>query len=453
MLRMILFVFMFAFTTTIAAWEGHAQLTDLVLNGWEQANKGVTKYLNREVKSESLHAFLAATKDKLPAKMQEIELWLVKHEEGYRPVPTNLYYDPSQSACANDIEVCFKKALRINLNVPLDNVVYDPRRQYVNVSHAKPITDENQIMLPQLVTHSMQLHYTSLPWGSSIRIRDVIATASEQPDYGLDVFLYEDNPSSFGKIYGFGRQVIGVATVPFSSQALFHMSTYRESKLILTLMPRLKEDYPEYRAYLYFSLSRFAAETGHAYWAAKFLGWGLHYIQDMTQPYHSSLSMGLPFHTSLYALLKDMAGYHQSLIDLKNIQANRHILLENLTTYLVTQPNQQLKKYYEIINASFSVADNNDYSLKCDMQRQFIRNEMNVRMEGLAPAYSALMENAIPAKYVSDPQFNAESYHDYEQLFLHDMTEANRLEFGNMIAQAFRLLSLYTRSCIKSYGG
>src|SRR5207253_10903199 len=129
---------------------------------------------------------------------------------------------------------------------------------------------------------------------------------------------------------------IGNAALPFQSQVLFHMSAYHEDARIISLLPRLNEDYPEYRAFLYLKLSRFAAKTHHLYWSAVFLGWGLHYLQDMTQPYHTSIAYGLDPNVVLSALAEMAKNNYVPYIELGTIQTNRHVLLENLTKTIVT---------------------------------------------------------------------------------------------------------------------
>ncbi|MDE1976327.1 MAG: hypothetical protein KGI84_03585, partial [Elusimicrobia bacterium] len=41
------------------------------------------------------------------------------------------------------------------------------------------------------------------------------------------------------------------------------------------------------RCRIYFQLSILAADTGHLYWAARFLAWSMHYAQDAAQPFHT----------------------------------------------------------------------------------------------------------------------------------------------------------------------
>ena len=88
-------------------------------------------------------------------------------------------------------------------------------------------------------------------------------------------------------MYGFGPQPFGDARFPYSSQAPFHMGFFHESAVVYAAAGFLQRSWPDWRAYQYMGLARLAFATGHPYWAYRFLGWGLHHVQDLTQPYHA----------------------------------------------------------------------------------------------------------------------------------------------------------------------
>ena len=88
----------------------------------------------------------------------------------------------------------------------------------------------------------------------------------------------------FGAKNGFPVQPFGNPKYAYSSQAPFHMAFFYESGLIYSAGPFIKQTYPDYRTYIYQTLARYAFATGHDYWGYRFMGWGLHYIGDLTQP-------------------------------------------------------------------------------------------------------------------------------------------------------------------------
>lgn len=50
-----------------------------------------------------------------------------------------------------------------------------------------------------------------------------------------------------------------------------------------------------YRAALYAKLAEGAFMTGHLYWGFRFLAWAIHYVQDVTQPWHTVYLPGFSF--------------------------------------------------------------------------------------------------------------------------------------------------------------
>lgn len=392
------------------AWENHAQMTALVLADWAKQDAHAAQYLQEPIKAESLASFLQATQGSLPEKLRDIEQWLVKHEPGYRRLPVALIYDPEQAACHGNLETCFKKAIRVNLDVATPCVVYNQQDTLAIVAE-----------------------------GSQVMRADVIAAATLQPDLGLDLFLYEDSPSDFGKLYGFGTQPLGLET-PIGSQVMFHMSAYGENKLVLFMKPRLKENYPEARAYLYAQLSRYAKENGHPYWSAIFMGWSLHYIQDMTQPYHTSLSLGIKPTRAFYKLLQSALGYHKPLDSLKLIQENRHVLLEKLTAWLLSSGQSVSALHHYALDKTLP---------PCDLSQAFIRDIMQPRMQAIATAFPVLLKASLPSQYVSNADFNVDKFDHYADLYLREMSDQQRRQFNQALQPVLGLFGAYTRQCIR----
>lgn len=83
--------------------------------------------------------------------------------------------------------------------------------------------------------------FISLNEGDTISADQVLISATDEPDYDLDLHLFEDNNSEVGKIYGFGLQPFGNPAVEYSSQAPFHMGFFYEPKIIFSLAGFLKK--------------------------------------------------------------------------------------------------------------------------------------------------------------------------------------------------------------------
>ena len=75
------------------------------------------------------------------------------------------------------------------------------------------------------------------------------------------------------------------------------------------------------------------SQRGHPYWGWRFAGWALHYIQDLTQPYHASVLPGVGVPTMLWINTLDLAGFHTRKVHAVNLVTNRHLAIENYQLY------------------------------------------------------------------------------------------------------------------------
>jgi len=449
MLRLFCTILLIIFSNQIMAWENHAMLTRIVLDNWGVSNAPVSKYLNQNIKPESLQAFLNATKKTLPDKLMKIESWAQANENGYKSLPGNLAYQPSRSDCKNNLELCFRKALRINLDVALRPIIYDESSYYSHQRGFTAITDLRKIMPDYVASGFNMQHFAFIPNNGKVRVADVIATGSIQPDFGFDTFLYEDSQTAFGKIYGFGTQPLGNPALAFNSQMLFHMSAYHEDPKILALIPRLNENYPEYRAFLYLNLSQFAAENNHPYWAALFLGWGLHYVQDLTQPYHSKIAYGLDTNVVLSAIMETGKKNFAPFSQLETLQINRHVILENLTNTMLTSADGDL--YKKIFENSLKNKNINAKLPVCAINNFYLRKEVSAKAANIIPNFEKLLMSAVPSHYVNDSTFHVKTTMDLNKLFSQEMSKEQKTRFVAGVAQSLGLYGAYTRKCVAAY--
>lgn len=166
--------------------------------------------------------------------------------------------------------------------------------------------------------------------GQLVRPLDVLASASDEPDYGMDIHLFEDNGTTFGKADGFGKQPFGNPALELNSQAPFHMGFFHESRLLNWAAPELKRTFVTLRIEQYLKLSRLAFARHHPYWGWRFMGFGLHYIQDLAQPYHTTVLPGVSTFTLVGASLLDAIGVKGPKKSIIQRASDEHLLLEKL---------------------------------------------------------------------------------------------------------------------------
>ena len=105
--------------------------------------------------------------------------------------------------------------------------------------------------------------------GRTISARQVLSSYAGEPDWGMDKGL---NASRDQTLMG------GTDPKQTSSQGFRHMSF---------LLGRMGEA-PD-RTQLFFDLGARAIQKGHPYWGFRFVAWGMHYLEDMGTPVHTSM--------------------------------------------------------------------------------------------------------------------------------------------------------------------
>jgi hypothetical protein len=297
----------------VSAWEGHGVATRAALEALG-ASPAVTV--------EPIDAFVAAERPRLAAALDEEEAWARVHVPGYPPTPEPLRLagrDPATPA-----RTALLEALRMNPEVPLALYLQelapgDDRRP--------PIAWASVGVLPS-PPRPDRWRFRALRPGEAVAPLDVVSTASDEPDHGADVGLFEDAGTPQGRRYGLGPLPFGNPRLVFGTQAPFHMGLWHESRLVLWLAPSLARTFPEVRLHQCAALARLAFATGHGYWGWRFLGWGLHYVQDLTQPYHAAAAPGVSTARLLAVGALDALGVHGPKRDLVQLVTNRHLALE-----------------------------------------------------------------------------------------------------------------------------
>jgi hypothetical protein len=175
--------------------------------------------------------------------------------------------------------------------------------------------------------------YLSAGPGKTLSTADILCTYADEPDWGMDqgLFLRED--------YGYGPLPFG-ADRGVSSQAPFHMAFYYESPVLVRLFPQLKKSFMEERIRMFFALARLAFANEIDYWGWRFTAWAMHYLQDLTQPYHAK---AIP--VSIFKVLRPLlaaGGIRNAVEKNKNLLRNRHTLFEAAVHFML---NDAFKRY------------------------------------------------------------------------------------------------------------
>ena len=308
-------------STVVHAWSDHASLAWPLLRVMPEVQNA------EPLRVETLSEFVVAERTAIAELLAQHEDWALQNLEHYAALPTELIFDPA--AADADLEIAFLNAIRIN---PTRS--YQPYRQLMSF---EPKTAQETLIAVSELTFlqgtiaSNDSRYVSLASGDFVSAAAVVSTASDEPDFGLDIGLYADNGTEHGKRYGFGNQPFGNPNLEYGSQAPFHMGFYHLDWLTSLAQPGLLQTYPLYRTELYRKLAVLAFSTGHDYWGWRFMGWGLHYVGDLAQPYHAVPLPDTGILESLWIVATGKTGEALQLV------SNRHGVIEAFQKAIVAQ--------------------------------------------------------------------------------------------------------------------
>lgn len=275
-----------------------------------------------QVDVEPLEQFLSQQYPAVSALLDEQERFAREHFVQYPPRPDSLRLP---AVPGDNLRNDFLAALRINPRIHLAMVIQPlPGKDLPEREHLRA----EQVMVEQTLSPWNRQRFIRVADGEKVAPLAVLASAADEPDYGHDINLFSDNPGEAGALYGFGSQSFGDARFQYSSQAPFHMGFFHESAVVNAAAGFLQRSWPDWRAYQYMGLARLAFATDHPYWGYRFLGWGLHHVQDLTQPYHAKPLPGVELASLLLLESKALVGFDADKQAAIERVATRHMEVE-----------------------------------------------------------------------------------------------------------------------------
>jgi len=265
----------------------------------------------------ALEAFLSLAKDPLREVLKWYYELLDRKVQGTAAQRGAIAEIPKEILTTAD----FLAALKLNVNCPLQYVrVLSPEEISPDAPH-----DPSRAGPPGGI-------YVQTRQAEAIQAREILCTFSDEPDWGMDQDLFSVAQ------YGYGSCPFGPGHGP-SSQAPFHMAFLHENPLVMALRPSLGRSFMGERIQLFFALAGLAIESGVDYWGWRFAAWAMHYLQDITQPYHAR-----PFPAARLPLLIRFILHpnpRRFAAKNENYLKNRHILFESAVHFLL---NEAVKK-------------------------------------------------------------------------------------------------------------
>jgi hypothetical protein len=416
------------------AWTDHTKLSYIIFA--DDPN------VKETVPAESLDSFIEKEKHGLSQVLTAEEQWLRTNLPYYAPLPDSLRFSETQKGAK--LHHSFIRAIRINPVIPIalykripDGGKADPGHQIVSF---------DKVALPFLLFLKLEnLQIEIIKPGERMSALSVLATAADEPDYGLDIGLYMDSKTAFGSGYGFGDQPFGNPGLAYATQAPFHMGFYHESPIISLAAPFTKKSGSEYRFNLFSALSSYAFHSGHPYWGYRFAGWALHYLQDSGVVYHERMLPGV----STFAAVKSAAlGDKKTQAAFLNEVSNKHYLYEDYAFYALTD----LAKAKITANPMIDALKDRSNDRKVPAMYPFYISEVSGAISaGRSDKVDAVVKKAFPAKFVSDSSYlygvTEPPIDIYEYVHKTNPAGAAALEKSN--EQSFRYLGSYSRRYIE----
>ncbi len=373
------------------AWNNHA------LGTWPALTPMPELSALQPVQAESLSSFLAADGPGVAAVLAQEEAWARRNVPAYPPRPEALAFRAA-GASGDALVARFVAATRIN---PQSRLALFLQLPPGGDPAGRPTLPASAVTTFEHSESSRLDTFVALREGEPVPVIDVIASASDEPDYGLDIGLWSDNATRYGQVYGLGRQPFGNPAIAFSSQGPMHMGFFHEPAIVYAAAPFLRRTFPEYRVHLWQSLAARAFRGGHPYWGWRFAGWALHYVQDLTQPYHARVLPGAGTLRMMWIDALDVAGLHGPKDRVIVFVTNRHLALENYQLHWLHDALSRRNANDAALKALRGSAGEGAAPFRDGSLRQTISRESYDAADGI----DAVLVAALPPRYTSDPSY------------------------------------------------
>jgi hypothetical protein len=389
-MRLLLALFALLLPSLAQAWGNH---TPMCYRAFER----MPEVAHAEpVKAEPLADFLRTEEAAIARTLDAQEAWARQHLQHHAPRPEALRFVATAGRSDAERRAAFLSALRLSPRSRLALYLQpDPRE----AASARLPLEAAAVTVVQPAAGSTQ-RFVALQPGEAVAPLAVLASACDEPDYGHDLNLFDDNPGH--PDYGFGNQPFGNPAVAIGSQAPFHMGFFHQGAVFNALAPSFARTFTELRVQQYGGLAVLAWQTGHAYWGWRFAGMALHHVEDLAQPYHASAAPGATLARMMWVNLKAQLGAPADRQGLVVLQGNRHFVLEQFQTRWIIDAARQHRDG-PLEQALRDAARDGRYP---PWSPAYVREVVAAEAFAAGPATDAAVVVGAPAKFVSDPNLD-----------------------------------------------
>ncbi|MDX1959860.1 MAG: hypothetical protein SFU98_14915 [Leptospiraceae bacterium] len=416
-MKHLIFIITVLISLPVLSWTNHFIVSYYSLLSMQEIQTA------KPVVVESLDNFVKKEAAGLAKLLEEQEEYARKNFPNYSPRSNDLKFDPT----SKNLKKSFLESLRVNPNIKLALFL-----QKISSEKLKQRMPYQKVSVFEKDEWLEKYIFQELKEGQSVSPFEVTATAADEPDYGLDIGLFSNNESEHGKVYGFGEQPFGDPRKFYGSQAPFHMGFFHEAGVIYAMAGFIKRTNPEYRIYLYNTLAKYAFQTGHDYWGYRFSGWGLHYIGDLTQPYHSTLFPGKSTLGLIWTNISGKKARDEAVIRL----SDRHTAIEHYEYYLLDKIIKSGEKDNKFLNAFQVLSNDSKYP---EFTFSYVRDVLSKESNGRADDLDERIEKSEAVMLFKDRDF------DFSK-FKEDETTAKVQE---ILIELFQSVGSHTRNFLR----
>jgi hypothetical protein len=387
------------------------------------------------VKVVPLEVFLRDQEKTIEALLQSQDAWARANLDFYPPIPPTMAFQADAQRSDAERKRAFLLALRMNPTMPLPLFYSPDPRAPLPGERSKALHFSAVNTLP-VTPAALKFHFFPLVAGATVSPLTVLATATEEPDYGLDIGLWADNGTEYGKTMNLGEQPFGNPSLSYSSQAPLHMGFYHENALIYKAAPFVKRTLPLLRVHQLSTLSSLAFRTGHPYWGWRFAGMAIHYVQDLSQPFHARLSPGDGPLKLIGINALAMAGLPKWKENMVVILSNRHLVLEYYQAgWMLRNALSQKDTGAEV--ALRKLDEDTRYPAWSDL---YVRDVVSLQAAARADDLVKDMLATMPETLVNDPTFDYGPKADDTDMYATGQKESSAAQRDQLEASVAQLL-------------
>jgi len=277
-----LFFVLFVISSQSWAFERHSLMTHFILTN----DESVGLRLSQNVKAQTFQSFFSAVVNNrehtsyLKQALHNIQSYSKTLGCCLPDVSTEIFPNPQVGFSYNSLSASFLENIGIhgfNNNLYIKNFF----ESYGDYQSSDP---EVKKILPDM-KEDEEVNVRLLEDGEYVLAKDVLVASTDEPGLLFNKHITQDS-------------------------ARLSLTTFHENWLVRKLLPQFSNNhYCEYQIKKFFELSKFAFKSGHDYWGYRFLGWGLHYLHDLSNPYNCAIA---PQHNSFKLfmfLIADKIGF------------------------------------------------------------------------------------------------------------------------------------------------